>query len=196
MFTKLFWVTKCTKVFPVAVDRWRHLWMLLCAQQWLCQLHLMTKKLFIIFLLQILQCIKKEYMFLYSAVSSPLDCSKRVTLHPLAACSIRHQLDFSEKHSAMLKLFHKYYPHTFPSLSIARCSFIQLSELGGHGENENAELQHSSKGDSNPCFLDWESSWLQHSSVELPCYYYTLQATTKVNVHAANHDIRLCEPAS
>ena len=31
-------------------------------------------------------------MFLYSAVSSPLDRSKRFTLHPRQTCSFRHQL--------------------------------------------------------------------------------------------------------
>ena len=50
----------------------------------------------------------KQCMFLYSAVSSPLDCSKSFTLHHLA-----------------------------DPLSIDRYSFIQLSELGCHGLNEN-----------------------------------------------------------
>ena len=33
----------------------------------------------------------------------------------------------------------EYYSLTFPLLSIVRCSFIQLSELGHRGENENAQ---------------------------------------------------------
>ena len=64
---------------------------------------------------------------LYSAVSSPVDRSKRFTLRP---CSFRHQVGVSTSGD---------YSITFPPLSIARYSFIQLSELGHRGENENAQ---------------------------------------------------------
>ena len=45
------------------------------------------------------------------------------------------------------------YSLIFPPLSVARYSFIQLSELSNHGENEitRASKQYQSqKGDSNP----------------------------------------------
>ena len=51
--------------------------------------------------------------------------------------SVEHQLDFSGKHSAMQQLLGIC---IFPPLSIiARYSFTPLSELGHHGENENAQ---------------------------------------------------------
>ena len=40
----------------------------------------------------------------------------------------------------MLQLLHEGYSITFPELSIARYSFIQLSELMPRGENENAQI--------------------------------------------------------
>ena len=67
---------------------------------------------------------------LYSAVSIPLDRSKRFTRHPWSTCSFRHQLDFYGKHSATLQSLRKDYSFTFSPLCIARYSFIQLSELG------------------------------------------------------------------
>ena len=69
-------------------------------------------------------------MFLYSAVSSASDRSKRFKLH---------QLDFSGKHSSHATITRKDYSLTFPPLSVARYSFIQLSVLRHHGENENAK---------------------------------------------------------
>ena len=39
-------------------------------------------------------------VFLYSTLSSPLDHTKRFTLHPWQTCSFRHQLGFSVKHSS------------------------------------------------------------------------------------------------
>ena len=85
-------------------------------------------------------------MFLYSAVSNPLDRSKRFTLHLWQTCLFRHQLDFSGKNSAMLQLLHEDYSLTFPLLSIARCSYIQLRELG---RTKICKLVNSSKGNSN-----------------------------------------------
>ena len=70
--------------------------------------------------------IKSKDMFLYSAVSSPLDHSKRFT--PWQTRSFRHQLDFSGKHSSHAAT--SKHSHFLQVLSIARCSFIQLSEQG------------------------------------------------------------------
>ena len=80
-------------------------------------------------------------MFLYSAVASPLDRSKHCyTLNTSwKTCSFWDQLDFSVKHSSHAAITREDYSLTFPPLFIARYSFIQLNELGCHGENENAQ---------------------------------------------------------
>ena len=62
---------------------------------------------------------KEEGMFLYGAVSSPLDRSKRFMPHRQQTCSFRHQLDFSGKNSATLQLLCEDYLLTFSPLSIA-----------------------------------------------------------------------------
>ena len=73
-------------------------------------------------------------MILYSAVSSPLDNSKRFTLFlPWQTCSFRHEQGFSWKHSGDAAIPGNDYSLTFPPLSIARYSFIQLSQLRRHG---------------------------------------------------------------
>ena len=80
---------------------------------------------------RIIDTIHKTSMFLYSAVSSPLARSKHFTLFlPWQTCSLRHQLGFSWKHSSHAAITRNYYSLTFPPLSIARYSFIQLSEHG------------------------------------------------------------------
>ena len=79
-------------------------------------------------------------MFLYSAISSPLDHSKRFTLFlPWQTCSFRYQLGFSGKHSSQAAITCNDYSLTFPPMSIARYSCLQLSELGCHVGNENGQ---------------------------------------------------------
>ena len=76
----------------------------------------------------------KKGMFLYSAVSSPLDRSKRFTLFlPWQTCSFRHQLGFSGNHSSHAAITRNDYSLTFPPLSTARYSSIH------HGENAYAQ---------------------------------------------------------
>ena len=107
-------------------------------------------------------------MFLYSTVSSPLDRSKHFTPHPpppRQTCSFRHPLDFSGKYSAMQQLLHGDYPLTFPPLSKARCSFIQLSELGRCGENENAKALKQQQRGVEPGLSRLR---VRHSTAELP----------------------------
>ena len=87
-------------------------------------------------------------MLLYSAVSSPLECSMCFTLHSLAGLSFRHQLDFSGKHSVMLQLLCKDDSLIFPLLSTARYSF--MSEHRGIVEiTKMPTLRNSSNGDSD-----------------------------------------------
>ena len=87
-------------------------------------------------------------MFLYSAVSSPLDRSKRFTLSPWQTCSFRHQLGFSGKHSSHAAIMRENYSLTFPPLSIARYSFIHLYSCVNWGIEDRtkmAKLRNSSK---------------------------------------------------
>ena len=67
-------------------------------------------------------------MFLYSAVSNPLDRSKRFTLHPWQTC------------------LRENYSVTLPPLSISRYSFLQPSGLRRHRETKMHKLQNGSKG--------------------------------------------------
>ena len=70
---------------------------------------------------------KGKGIFVYSAVSSPLYRSKRFTLHQLADMFIRHQIDFSGKHSSPAAIMYEDYSLIFPPPSMARYSFIQLN---------------------------------------------------------------------
>ena len=94
------------------------------------------------------------------AVSSPLDRSECFTLHPpphlpRQTCSFQHQLRFSGKHFRQAAIMRNDYSLKFPPPSTVRYSFIQLSELGHHGENEDAKIsKQSQREDSNPDSLD------------------------------------------
>ena len=113
-------------------------------------------------------CKNVKVFFLYSAVSSPLDRSKRFTLFlPWQTCSFRHQLGFSWKHSSHAAITRKHYSLPFTPLSIARYSFIQLSRLRRREENENAQTsKRYSKGGFEPGLSRWR---VRHSTTELPC---------------------------
>ena len=80
-------------------------------------------------------------MVLYSAVSSPLDRSKRFTLSsPGRPVHSNTVLGFSWKHSRLaMQQLRNDYSLTFPPLSIARYSFIQLSRLRRREVKENAQ---------------------------------------------------------
>ena len=84
--------------------------------------------------------IVKRY-FLYSSVSSPLVRSKRFTLFALPDRPVHSDtvLGFSGKHSSQAAITRQTKSLTFPPLSIARYSFIQLSQQGRREENENAQ---------------------------------------------------------
>ena len=82
---------------------------------------------------------KGKGMVLYSAVSSPLDRSKRFTLsspgRPVHSDTV---LGFSWKHSSHAAIAQRLFTH-IPPLSIARYSFIQLSRLRRREVKENAQ---------------------------------------------------------
>ena len=75
------------------------------------------------------------------------------TLHHQAGCSFQGHLNFSGKHSAMLQL-HEDYSFTFPSLSVAMYSFIQLSELWQRGVIKLAKGSKQPQWDLKPGSLD------------------------------------------
>ena len=80
-------------------------------------------------------------MFLYSAVSSPLDRSKRFTLFALPGRPVHSDTNSAYPGSilVMLPLRATTKSLKFPPLYIARFSFIQLSRLGRREENKNAQ---------------------------------------------------------
>ena len=106
-------------------------------------------------------------MVLYSAVSSPLDRSKRFTL------SSPGRPVHSDTNSASLgsilamQQLRNDYSLTCPPLSIAVYSFIQLGQLGVVKRNKMPKLPNSIKGDSNPGSLDCGSGILPLSYTAL-----------------------------
>ena len=88
-------------------------------------------------------------MVLYSAVSSPLDRSKRFTLYPLADLFIPTPFSASLGSILAMQQLRNDYSLTFPPLSIARYSFIQLSRLRRREVKENAQTSKRYQRDSN-----------------------------------------------
>ena len=105
-------------------------------------------------------------MFLYSAVSSPLDRSKRFTLFappPHPGTPVRSDTNSASPGSILVtqQFRAKTKSLTFPPLSIARYSFIQLSQLGRQWREQKCTFFETvAKGDSNPGSLDCESGIL------------------------------------
>ena len=109
--------------------------------------------------------IKRYRYVLYSAVSSPLERSKRFTLflpgRPVHSdtnsTSLGSILDMPQLRATTKSL-------TFPPLSIARYSFKQLSQLGRQWrERKCPNFETVAKGDSNTGSLDCESGILPRS---------------------------------
>ena len=69
-------------------------------------------------------------------------------------------LDFSVKHSPTLQLLHEDYAFTYPPLSIASYSLIELSELGQCGVKETVQASKKQREDSNPDSVVGESDIL------------------------------------
>ena len=102
-------------------------------------------------------------MFLYSAVSSPLDRSKRFTLFALSDRPVHSDTNSASPGSilAMQQLHATTKSLTFPPLSIARYSFIQLSQQERQWRERKCRIFETvAKGDSNPGSLDCESGIL------------------------------------
>ena len=88
-----------------------------------------------------LLCQTEQGKILYIPVSSLLARSMRFTLHPLADMFIPTPTRLLLEESRQLWLLHESYSLIFPLLSLARYSFIQLSELGHSVENANAQSE-------------------------------------------------------
>ena len=78
-------------------------------------------------------------MVLYSAVSSPLDRSERFTLSSPGRPVHSDTNSASPGSILAMQQLRNDYSLTFPPLSVARYSFIQLSRLRRREENENAQ---------------------------------------------------------
>ena len=86
---------------------------------------------------------------------------------PWQTCSFRHELGFSGKHFSHAAITRKEYSLTFPPPSIATYPFIQVSELGHLGENENAQSLKSKKG-------------IRTLSLSIPAFYRARQVSFKI----------------
>ena len=108
-------------------------------------------------------------MFLYSAVSSPLDRSKRFTLFALPGRTVQSDTNSASPGSilARQKLRAKTKSLTFAPLPVARYSFIQLSQQGRQLRERKCGpiFETVAKGDSNLGALDCESGILPLSSI-------------------------------
>ena len=106
---------------------------------------------------------KVKVVFLYSAVSSPLDRSKRFTLFALPGRPVHSDTNSASPRSILARqqLRAKAKSLTFPPLSVARYSFIQLSEQGRQWRERKCPIFETvTKSDSNPGSLDCESGIL------------------------------------
>ena len=101
--------------------------------------------------------------FLCCAVSSPLDRSKRFTLFASPGRPVHSDTNSASPGSILARqqLRAKAKSLTFPPLSIARYSFIQLSEQGRRWRERKCPIFETvAKRDSNPGSLDCESDIL------------------------------------
>ena len=98
--------------------------------------------------------------FLYGAVSSPLDRSKRFTLFAFPGRPVHSDTNSASPGSilAMQQLRATTKSLSYPPLSIVRYSFIQLSQQGRQWrERKCPTFDTVAKRDSNPVSLDCES---------------------------------------
>jgi len=142
----------------------------------------------------------KKGKFLYCAVSSPQDHSKRFTLYfpdrPVHSAPSRLLWEAS---SHMLQLMREGYSYTYPPLSIVRYSFIQLSELEqcrvkklAQGFNTTARIRTRVHVVESTKLYPWATSlYLALSSCRRPpsavmtpmaCHFFSW-LSSKVNVY-------------
>ena len=125
---------------------------------------------------------KGSFFIHYSAVSSPLDRSKRFTLFAFPDRPVHSDTNSASPGSilAMQQLRATTKSLTFPPLSIARYSFIQLIQQGRQWREGKCPIfQTVAKGNSNPGLLDCESGIL-------PLSYRAPYHVRHINVAASN----------
>ena len=103
-------------------------------------------------------------MVLYSAVSSPLDRSKRFTLSSPGRPVHSNTNSASLGSILAMQQLRIDYSLTFPPLSIARYSFIQLSRLRRREVNENAQTSKRKQRGFEPGLSRLR---VRHSTIEL-----------------------------
>ena len=108
------------------------------------------------------------------------------TLHftPWQTCSFPHIFDLCWKHSASLRLLREDSSITYPPLSVARYSFIQLNELKQCGVNEIVNISKRLQEYSKPSSLDWSSHVVTTAPPRPADSYFTTKGkatTTKKN---------------
>ena len=111
-----------------------------------------------------LSCLWHQPYFLiqrvYSAISGSLDLSKRFTLFALPGRPVHSDTNSASPGSILARqqLRARAKSLACPPLSIAKCSFIQLSQLGRQCRERKCPIFETvAKGDSNPGLLDCES---------------------------------------
>ena len=137
---------------------------------------------------------KKKRWFLYSAVSSPLDRSKRFTLFALPDRPVHSDTNSASPGSilVMQQLRATTKSLTCPPLSIARYSFIQLSQQGRQWRERKCPIFDTiAKQDSNPGSLDCESGILPLSyraplHTFLKLFYFKSKNTKSNKKHPSN----------
>ena len=115
--------------------------------------------------------VKKVNVVLYSAVSSPLDRAKRFTLFLLPDRPVHFDTNSASPASILARqqLRANTKSLTFPPLSIARYSFIQLSQQGRQWRERKCQIFETvAKVDSNPGSRNCESGILP-LSYRAPC---------------------------
>ena len=104
-------------------------------------------------------------------VQYPVHWTGQSALHgtPWQTCSFRQQLDFSWKHSSHIPITRQEHSFTFPTQSIARYSFAQLSELGRQWREKNhPNFETVAKGVFEPDSFDCESGIILLLSCHAP----------------------------
>ena len=94
--------------------------------------------------------LSNEGTYVYSAVST---AQSALHFTPRQTCSFQRQLDISGKHLATLQSLCEDYSFTYPPLSIAGYTLIQLGELKQSGTNEIAQASKRPKNYLKPGFL-------------------------------------------
>ena len=105
-------------------------------------------------------------MFLYSTLSSLLDRSMHFAVHLLVDLFIPTPILLLLEAFSHASITVRNCSLTFPPLSTARYSFMQLSEVGCHGNNENAIASKLQQRESEPGFSRL-LYWVWHSTAEL-----------------------------